>query len=154
MKSPPFSDPPKDLGEPDLGEVYLEMTVIGGTLKVSAIHVETGIEVSSMAPANAARADLPNAQRRALLTVPLLAVTLGLPDGGRVLQRLSGAEDVHPRARLRARQHAIHRVHRRLVGAVRGSLTDGEEEHREQHHARHEHEEGREPMAREMASAY
>jgi hypothetical protein len=58
VKSPPFSDPPKDLGEPDLGEVYLEMTAIGGALKVSAIHVETGIEVSSMAPANAARADL------------------------------------------------------------------------------------------------
>jgi hypothetical protein len=57
-QSPPFSDPPQDLGEPDLGEVYLEMTSIGGALKVSAIHVETGIEVSSMAPANVARADL------------------------------------------------------------------------------------------------
>lgn len=34
------------------------MTAIGGALKVSAIHVETGVEVSSMAPANAARADL------------------------------------------------------------------------------------------------
>jgi hypothetical protein len=53
-KSPPFSDP----AEPDLGEVYLEMTSIGGTLKVSAIHVATGTEVSSMAPVNAARADL------------------------------------------------------------------------------------------------
>lgn len=54
VKSPPFSDPK----EPDLGEVYLEMTSIGGSLKVSAIHVATGVEVSSMAPANTARADL------------------------------------------------------------------------------------------------
>ncbi len=54
VKSPPFSDP----NEPDLGEVYLEMFSIGGTLKVSAIHVATGVEVSSMAPANAARADV------------------------------------------------------------------------------------------------
>jgi hypothetical protein len=53
-QSPPFSDP----NEPDLGEVYLEMTAIGGALKVSAIHVETGVEVSSMAPANTARADV------------------------------------------------------------------------------------------------
>lgn len=57
-QSPPFSDPPKDLGSPDLGEVYLETTSIGGALKVSAIHVETGVEVSSIAPANVARADL------------------------------------------------------------------------------------------------
>jgi hypothetical protein len=53
-QSPPFSDPK----EPDLGEVYLEMTSIGGALKVSAIHVATGVEVSSMAPAHAARADI------------------------------------------------------------------------------------------------
>jgi hypothetical protein len=57
-QSPPFSDPPKDLGEPDLGEVYLETTAIGGTLKVSAIHVSTGVEVSSIAPAHASRSDI------------------------------------------------------------------------------------------------
>jgi hypothetical protein len=58
VQSPPSSNPPRDLGSPDLGEVYLETTAIGGSLKVSAIHVETGIEVSSMAPLNAARADI------------------------------------------------------------------------------------------------
>ncbi len=51
---PPFSDP----DEPDLGEIYLELYPIGASMKVSAIHAETGIEVSIMAPANAARADV------------------------------------------------------------------------------------------------
>ena len=58
-KSPPYSDPEY----PGLGEVYLEFFAIGASLKVSAIHAETGIEVSAVAPANAARADL---QRLAL----------------------------------------------------------------------------------------
>ena len=58
-RSPPFSDP----GEPDLGEVYLEFYAVGTVLKVSAIHAATGIEVSAVGPANAARADL---QRLAL----------------------------------------------------------------------------------------
>jgi hypothetical protein len=53
-KSPPFSDP----DDPGLGEVYLELTSIGGSLKVSAIHVATGTEVSAVAPANTARSDL------------------------------------------------------------------------------------------------
>jgi hypothetical protein len=52
-KSRPFSDS----DEPDLGEVYLEYYPIGASLKVSAIHAETGVEVSIMAPAKAARAD-------------------------------------------------------------------------------------------------
>ena len=58
-QSPPSSDP----DEPGLGEVYLEFYPIGASLKVSAIHAATGIEVSAIAPANAARADL---QRLAL----------------------------------------------------------------------------------------
>jgi hypothetical protein len=53
-KSPPYSDP----DDPELGEVFLEFYAIGGAMKVSAIHAETGIEVSVMAPAKAARADL------------------------------------------------------------------------------------------------
>ena len=53
-KSPPYSDP----DDPELGEVFLEFYPIGGAMKVSAIHAETGIEVSVMAPANIARADI------------------------------------------------------------------------------------------------
>jgi hypothetical protein len=45
------------------GEVYFEFTAIGRTVKVSAIDAATGVEVSVMAPATAARADL---QRLAL----------------------------------------------------------------------------------------
>jgi hypothetical protein len=59
-RSPPSSSDP---GEPDLGEVFLEFYPIGATLKVSAIHAATGIEVSAVGPANAARHDL---QRLAL----------------------------------------------------------------------------------------
>ena len=40
------------------GDVYFEFTAIGATVKVSAIDALTGTEVSVMAPANAARADL------------------------------------------------------------------------------------------------
>ena len=45
------------------GEVYFEFTAIGRTVKVSAIDAATGVEVSVIGPANAARADL---QRLAL----------------------------------------------------------------------------------------
>jgi hypothetical protein len=45
-------------GSPELGEVFLEFHPIGGSMKVSAIHAATGIEVSAVAPANAAKADL------------------------------------------------------------------------------------------------
>ena len=45
------------------GEVFFEFTVIGRSVKVSAIDAATGVEVSVVAPATAARADL---QRLAL----------------------------------------------------------------------------------------
>ena len=45
------------------GDVYFEFTAIGRTVKVSAIDAATGVEVSVVAPATAARADL---QRLAL----------------------------------------------------------------------------------------
>jgi len=45
------------------GEVYFEFAAIGRTMKVSAIDAATGVEVSVVAPATAARADL---QRLAL----------------------------------------------------------------------------------------
>jgi hypothetical protein len=45
-------------GSPGLGEVYLELHPIGGSVKVSAIHAETGVEVSAIAPAYASKADL------------------------------------------------------------------------------------------------
>ena len=47
----------------DPGEVLFEFTAIGRSMKVVAIHAATGTEVSVVAPANAARADL---QRLAL----------------------------------------------------------------------------------------
>ena len=49
--------------DPEHGEVYFEYTAIGRNVKVSAIHAATGVEISIMGPANAARADL---QRLAL----------------------------------------------------------------------------------------
>ena len=49
---PPSSD------ETSLGEVYFEFTAIGHSAKVVAIHAATGLEVSAVAPAGAARADL------------------------------------------------------------------------------------------------
>jgi hypothetical protein len=55
------------------GEVYFEFTAIGRTAKVTAIDAATGVEVSVVAPANAARADL---QRLALQK---LKVRLGKP---------------------------------------------------------------------------
>jgi len=53
-KSPPSSDPAPS----GLGEVFLEFVAIGASVKVSAVHAATGIEVSAVAPAKAARADL------------------------------------------------------------------------------------------------
>ena len=44
-------------------DVYFEFTAIGASVKVSAIDAATGIEVSVIGPASAARADL---QRLAL----------------------------------------------------------------------------------------
>jgi hypothetical protein len=51
-----------DVGADD-GEVFFEFAAIGRTVKVSAIDATTGVEVSVVAPATAARADL---QRLAL----------------------------------------------------------------------------------------
>ena len=45
------------------GEVYFEFRPIGNTVKVTAIDAASGVEVSVVAPASAARADL---QRLAL----------------------------------------------------------------------------------------
>ena len=42
----------------DPGDVYFEFTVIGRSVKVVAIHATSGIEVSIVGPANAARSDL------------------------------------------------------------------------------------------------
>jgi hypothetical protein len=39
-------------------EVYFEFTVIGHTVKVTAIDSVTGIEVATMGPARASQADL------------------------------------------------------------------------------------------------
>jgi hypothetical protein len=39
-------------------EVYFEFTVIGQTVKVTAIDSVTGIEVAAMGPARASQADL------------------------------------------------------------------------------------------------
>jgi hypothetical protein len=41
-----------------LGEVYFEFTAIGRNVKVAAIHVATGIEVSVVGPAGATRSGL------------------------------------------------------------------------------------------------
>ena len=42
----------------DHGEVYFEFAAIGRSVKVTAIDAASGIEVSVVAPATAARADL------------------------------------------------------------------------------------------------
>jgi hypothetical protein len=42
----------------DLDGVYFEFTLIGASVKVAAIDAATGIEVSVVAPAHAAQADL------------------------------------------------------------------------------------------------
>jgi hypothetical protein len=43
---------------PEPGDVYFEFAVIGRSVKVTAIDAASGIEVSVVAPATAARADL------------------------------------------------------------------------------------------------
>jgi hypothetical protein len=40
------------------GEVLFEFTVIGSTVRVAALDAATGIEVTVMGPASAARADM------------------------------------------------------------------------------------------------
>jgi hypothetical protein len=47
-------DPPADAAR----EVYFEFIAIGSTVRVAAIDAATGIEVTAMGPASAARADL------------------------------------------------------------------------------------------------
>jgi uncharacterized protein DUF6898 len=42
----------------DLGEVLFEFTAIGRNVKVVAIHAASGVEVSVIGPASAARSDL------------------------------------------------------------------------------------------------
>jgi Domain of unknown function (DUF6898) len=42
----------------DLGEVLFEFTAIGHSVKVVAIHAASGVEVSVMGPASAARSGL------------------------------------------------------------------------------------------------
>ena len=42
----------------DFGEVLFEFTAIGHSVKVVAIHAASGVEVSVMGPARAARSDL------------------------------------------------------------------------------------------------
>ncbi len=46
------------MGEGADREVYFEFTVVGNAVKVTAIDSVTGIEVSTMGPANASQADL------------------------------------------------------------------------------------------------
>jgi hypothetical protein len=48
--------PPDASGDP--GEILFEFTAIGRSVKVVAIHAASGIEVSVMGPASAARSDL------------------------------------------------------------------------------------------------
>jgi Domain of unknown function (DUF6898) len=48
--------PPDTSG--DQGEILFEFTAIGRSVKVVAIHAASGIEVSVMGPASAARSDL------------------------------------------------------------------------------------------------
>ena len=47
----------------DESEIYFEITIIGGSAKVTAVDAKTGVEVSVIAPASASRADM---QRLAL----------------------------------------------------------------------------------------
>ena len=51
------------MADGDQGDILFEFTAIGRSMKVVAIHAASGTEVSVVAPATAARADL---QRLAL----------------------------------------------------------------------------------------
>ena len=46
------------LSSPVRGEVYFEFTAIGAAVKVVAIDAASGVEVSVVGPASAAKADL------------------------------------------------------------------------------------------------
>ena len=48
--------PKTDLSKSD--EVYFEFVAIGHSVKVTAIHAVSGVEVSVLGPASAARSDL------------------------------------------------------------------------------------------------
>ena len=58
-----------------LGEVLFEFAAIGHSVKVVAIHVASGVEVSVMGPASAARVDLER------LALQKLAARLGSRSG-------------------------------------------------------------------------
>ena len=45
-------------GDGEQREVYFEFKAVGSVMRVAAIDAETGIEVTVMGPATAARADL------------------------------------------------------------------------------------------------
>jgi hypothetical protein len=62
-------------GAGGLGEVLFEFTAIGHSVKVVAIHVASGVEVSVMGPASAARVDLER------LALQKLAARLGSRSG-------------------------------------------------------------------------
>lgn len=42
----------------DGSEVYFEVTIIGGSAKVTAVDARTGVEVTVITPAGASRADM------------------------------------------------------------------------------------------------
>jgi hypothetical protein len=46
------------MSEPEEREVHFEFITVGNAVKVTAIDSLTGIEISTMGPANAAQADL------------------------------------------------------------------------------------------------
>jgi hypothetical protein len=48
------------------GPIYVEFTVLGNTVKVTAIDPATGLEASIVGPANAPQAVLADAARRKL----------------------------------------------------------------------------------------
>jgi hypothetical protein len=54
---------------PEARRIILELTTVGSSQKVTAIDDETGVEVSFIAPANAARADIERLARSKLTYV-------------------------------------------------------------------------------------
>jgi hypothetical protein len=54
---------------PEARRIILEMTTVGSSQKVTAIDEETGVEVSFIAPANTARADIERLARSKLAYV-------------------------------------------------------------------------------------
>jgi hypothetical protein len=57
------------------GDVYFEFVAIGHSVKVTAIHAVSGVEVSVLGPASAARSDLE------LLALQKLVARLGREGG-------------------------------------------------------------------------